>query len=119
MNLSISTIYFQECLPYRMLEHLELVPIKGIEVAPGMIWENPLESSTQERQEFKQSVLQYDLKVVGMHALFYNCPELQLFESKESRKSCGQHLIKMIELCHDIGGEVVVFGEDLFDPIRK
>lgn len=110
MKLSISTIAFQECSADRMLEHLESLPIEGIEVAPGMIWEEPLKSSAQEREDFKQSVLQYDLTVVGMHALFYSYPELQLFVSKESRKACREHMIKMMELCRDIGGELVVFG---------
>lgn len=110
MKISISTIVFQESSPDRMLEHLEYLPVDGIEVAPGMIWDQPLESTKQERTDFKESVLQYDLNVVGMHALFYNRPELQFFESKESRQRCEEHLIKMIELCSDIGGELVVFG---------
>lgn len=110
MKLGISNIAVKTQNFSSALKDLKDLGIEGIEIAPGVFWENPLSSSKEDRHQIKQKIMDSGLKTIGLHALFYRRPDLQIFGSLEARCRCLEHLNGMLELCADLGGEILSFG---------
>jgi len=110
MKISVSNIAWDKQYIIEYLKLLKKHNCSGIEVAPSIIWPEPIKSSKEERKNFKKKVNNEGLEIVGFHALLFSRPDLQLFESKESRKSAIEYIFKLIEVCADLGGAQLVFG---------
>ncbi len=110
MKLSVSNIAWE---PDELDDHLQLIKrcgCHGVEIAPGLIWEEPVTSTAKERKQFKKRIESFGLKVVGLHALLFTRPDLELFGPPESRGKLGEYLNELFALCHDLGGKTLIFG---------
>ena len=110
MKLGISQIAFKNYSLEQVLIQLSQSPVKGLEVAPTMIWKEPFLSSPAERQAVRDLFQEYGITLIGFQSVLYNCPHLKVFDSDESRRECLEHLKKMIRLCHELGGGIMSFG---------
>ena len=110
MKLSISNLAFLDSPLEDVLPQLAELHIQGVEMAPSRLWEDPLGSTIEERVSMKKKIAAHDVSVVGLQSLFYKHPDLQIFAESPCRKKCLQHLLGMVDLCADLGGELIVFG---------
>lgn len=110
MKLAVSNIAWE---PTELEEHLRLLRelgCDGVELAPNIIWTEPVETTLRERQELRKLIERYGLEVSGFHALLYTRPDLKLFKDRESMQQVVQYLKQLGEVCRDVGGKVLIFG---------
>lgn len=110
MKLAISNIAWvnQELDEY--LGFVKRLGCTGVEIAPSCIWPEPVLATDHERRAFREKMRKIGLEVVGLHALLFTRPDLQLFGSLKSREETGEYLKRLFKLCSDLGGKVLVFG---------
>ncbi len=83
---------------------------EGIELAPSLIWDEPINSNQNERSVIKKKIRNSKLELTGFHSLLFTRPDLQLFKDKESRKKTLNYLKKIVDLCSDLEGKQIIFG---------
>ncbi len=83
---------------------------QGIELAASMLWGEPVDSSKEERLELKKKIDDVGLSLTGLQSLLYTRRDLLLFKNEITRQKTLDYLIKLMDLCFDLGGEVLVFG---------
>jgi D-psicose/D-tagatose/L-ribulose 3-epimerase len=110
VKISISNLAFKNHSLLETIKILEHSPIRGIEVAPTLIWDKPLCVTKKERKDIRRIVKDHGLSIVGLQSLLYNQQDLQLFGSSHCRNDCKDYLKQLIDLCADIGGTILAFG---------
>lgn len=83
---------------------------EGIEFASSMFWDEPVESSREERADLRARVEAAGLVFTGLQALLYTHQEIVLFRSAQDRTAALDYLGGLAQLCCDLGGDVMVFG---------
>lgn len=86
---------------------------KGIELAPfTLVKESVDEISSAARQQMVQDMKNAGIVCPGFHWLFVPPPKGLHFTTPDNqlRQKSVDYLIKLIEFCGDLGGEVMVFG---------
>lgn len=83
---------------------------RGIELAASLIWDEPVESSHRQRGQLRQMIESRGLVVVGLHALLFSRPDLQLLAAGEAGQQASEYLRRTIDLCADLGGRCLVMG---------
>jgi len=109
MKVSISNIALKEYSFEEALPRIKRCGIDGLELAPNLLFKDPLNSSAQERKAIQEKIQDAGLEVVGLHSLFFNCPDLQIL-SETSRLTCIARIKGMAELCRDLGGKILTLG---------
>jgi len=110
MKLAVSHIGWpveknEEILP-RLIEE----GVEGLEIAPSKLWEDTWNISFFQVENLRKEVERYGLKIVGLHALLYDHPELCLFKGKDAEIKSVDFLAGLGKLCSDLGGKTLVFG---------
>ena len=109
MNIAISNI----ALPSNHINELyELreIGFQGLEVAPSKVWDNVRDVKPKQVNAYRKEVENAGLKVIGMHSLFYDQPNLGLFRGSRVRKDTINFLKHLSKICSDLGGKFLVFG---------
>lgn len=82
----------------------------GIELAPSLIWDEPVKSNRNERTRIRKKIKENNLDLVGFHSLLFTRPDLQFFKNEDTRLKTIEYLKKMIDLCSDLEGNQLIFG---------
>jgi sugar phosphate isomerase/epimerase len=69
-----------------------------------------VDASSAQRKEIAHLIQNHGLEITGFHALLYTRPDLQFFESRASLARTVDYLKRLIKLCAEMGGKVLVFG---------
>ena len=110
MKISVSNIAWgKESLIY-FLNYIRKLGCSGVEIAPSIIWPEPIKSSKSERTSFINSIKKADLELVGFHSLLFHRPDLQLFLNKDARNATKNYIYELISLCSELGGKQLIFG---------
>jgi len=110
MKLAVSNVSWYNNDIDDFIAFISSLDCKGIELAASMIWDEPLDSTYDERKELRRKIEDAGLQLTGLQALLYTHQELALFKGEQSRREMLEYLTGMMDLCHDLGGEVLVFG---------
>ncbi|MBF0320224.1 MAG: sugar phosphate isomerase/epimerase [Nitrospirae bacterium] len=110
MKLAVSNVAWYPKRHSSLIRLLSSLKCEGIELAASMVWDEPVDTSRQDRLLLRRQIEDNGLKVTGLQALLYTRRELTLFGGQESRTQAIAYLTKMMDLCADLGGEVLVFG---------
>ena len=110
MKLSVSNIVWGKENFGDFLKILKNEGCDGVELAPSLIWDEPISSNKNERQELKKKISDSGLEFIGFHSLLFSKPELQLFKNEQSRKKTIEYINDLINVCSDLGGKNIVFG---------
>ena len=110
MKLAVSNIAWDNAELPAHLVLLKALGCDGVELAPSCIWNEPVDATPDERADLKRLIADVGLDVVGFHALFYTRPDLQLFRDADSCRATIDYLRRLIRLCGDLGGGVLVCG---------
>lgn len=83
----------------------------GLEVAPSRVWSDTWQGlTTLQVEAYRKDVETAGLNVVGLHSLFFDHPELGLFESTEQRADALDFLVHLSAVCRDLGGRTLIYG---------
>ena len=110
MKLSVSNIAWGKDKLNDFLYILKDKGCDGIEIAPSLIWDEPINSSKSERQSLKKDIDKSGLELVGFHSLLFSRPDLLLFKNDETREKTLRYIKDLISLCSDLGGKKLIFG---------
>ena len=92
------------------LQLLSSLKCEGIELAASMLWQEPVDSTIRQRLELRRKIQDAELKLTGLQSLLYTRRDLLLFKDKKGRQKTLDYLIRLMDLCRDLGGEILVFG---------
>jgi sugar phosphate isomerase/epimerase len=99
---------------YNHSEELMRLPdmgLIGLEVAPSRVWQDSWAGLTPRAVEtYRGEIEQAGLKVVGLHSLFYDQPELGLFRDGDARARTLDFMEHLSKLCRDLGGRTLIYG---------
>lgn len=83
----------------------------GIEIAPFTLAPSVDKISQQDRESIRRTAERFGLEIVGLHWLLANTEGLHINHPDESiRKRTVDYLARLVDLCSDLGGTVMVFG---------
>jgi sugar phosphate isomerase/epimerase len=109
-NFSISNFAFNKKPIQDYLQILGTNQIKGLEIAPTMLWDNPQKISRAKIKEFKNIIYGKGFSIIALQSLLYGKSELQLFGCSKVQQNLLDYLKKMVDLCFDLGGKSLSFG---------
>ena len=109
MKLSVSNIAWGKNELKDLLYILKDNGCDGIEIAPSLIWGEPVNSTKLERENLKKEIEKSGLELVGFHSLLFSRPDLLLFKNEEIRHKTLIYLKDLISLCSDME-EKLIFG---------
>ena len=97
--------------------HLDFLPrlmelgVTGLEVAPSRIWHDTWSGlSADDVSAYGQAVRDSGLKIIGLHSLFFDHPELGLFKGPDILMRTVEFLGHLSAVCRDLGGRTLVYG---------
>ncbi len=83
----------------------------GIEVAPFTLAPSVTEITAAKRKETRQAIKDQGLTTVGLHWLFAGPPGLHMTTPDQATwQRTRDYLAALLDLCHDLGGSVLVLG---------
>lgn len=109
-KIAISNLAFKDKPLGQSLKFLQNSQISGLEIAPTLIWNDPLLVSKKERNSFKGLVSDHGLSIIALQSLLFGRPELQLISGSSRDGRLLVFLKKMVDLCSDLGGSSLSFG---------
>lgn len=80
----------------------------GLEVAPSRVWQGGWDAAKV--TAYRRAVEAAGLRVVGLHSLFFDRPELGLFKAPELRAQTLDVMVALSALCRDLGGRTLIYG---------
>jgi len=98
----------QENAPF--LDALAEKGATGLELAASLIWEEPVETISAQRKQWRNSVESRGLRIIGLHALLFSHQELQLLDLGEKGQRVRDYLKRTVDICADLGGNSLVLG---------
>lgn len=83
----------------------------GIEIAPFTLANDAREISAETRREIRDTAAGHDLEIIGLHWLLAKTEGFHLTTADDAvRRATSEYLRALADLCHDLGGRVMVFG---------
>lgn len=82
----------------------------GIEIAPSIIWQEPIKINLREIDKFNKLLEAYNIDLVGFHSLLFTRPKLEFFKDKDARKKTISYINELIDKCADLNGKKLVYG---------
>lgn len=110
MKISISNIAWDKKDDEQVYGIMQKYSITGLDVAPGRVFDNPMEISQADGNSFIESISEKGLQPVGMQSLLFGTNGMALFEGAEVRGKTIKHLKAMIDYASKIGVTRLVFG---------
>lgn len=108
MPFAISNIALPAFDHLRDLAALPALGFSGLEVAPSRVWRDGWDAARAEA--YRRAVEAAGLRVVGLHSLFFDHPELGLFKPPELRARTLEFMVDLSALCRDLGGTTLIYG---------
>lgn len=110
MNLAVSNVAWYHNRIDDFIGLISRLGSTGIELAPSMIWQEPVSAPYDERMQLKRKIQDAGLQLTGIQALLYSRQDLVLFGDAKKREEMLNYMTGMMDVCHDLGGDVMVFG---------
>jgi sugar phosphate isomerase/epimerase len=110
MNIAISNIAWDYSEDDAVAKLLQNYSIKGIEIAPTKIWNDPIKTDEREILSYKSYWEKKGVEIVAMQSLLFVHPELTIFENKKQREKTVSYLKKIIHIAALLGIKAMVFG---------
>ncbi|MFO0922709.1 MAG: sugar phosphate isomerase/epimerase family protein [Pirellulales bacterium] len=86
----------------------------GIEVAPFTLGKDAMSISPTTRQDFVRTAKEEGVEILGLHWLLAKTEGYHLTTRDEHiREKTARYLIELVQLCRDLGGDLMVLGSPL------
>ncbi len=100
--------------PYKHADELRALPalgITGLEVAPSRRWHETFPGPDNAAvATYRREIEAAELKVVGLHSLFFDHPDWGLFKSADVSRKSMAFLEHLSAICRDLGGKALIYG---------
>ena len=116
MKAAISNIALPPYNHENELSALSGIGFDGLEVAVSRVWDNTNKITFFQTENYRRQVEKAGLKILGLHSLFFDQPDLGLFRENGVRRKTLNFLTYLSKICVDLGGKTLVFGSP---PARK
>ena len=110
MKTAISNIALPSFDHIKEIYQLHDIGFDGLEVAPSKIWDDVKKVKPKQVTQYRKQVETAGLRIIGMHSLFWDQPELGLFIDSITRQKTLDFLIHLSKICSDLGGSFLVLG---------
>jgi len=91
--------------------HLAAMGLSGLEVAPSRVWRDTWRGlTTVEVNDYRRRAEQAGLRIVGLHSLLYDQPDLALFGDTETLRRTLDFMTHLSTVCRDLGGRTLIWG---------
>ncbi len=110
MRLAISNIAWSASKEDLAATILRDANVQGLEIAPTMLWPQPLETPVSVLETYRDRWLDRGVRIISIQALLFGRPELVLFADDETRRRTAEHLLGMAHVATTLGASVMVFG---------
>jgi D-psicose/D-tagatose/L-ribulose 3-epimerase len=110
MKIAVSNIAWQLAEEEAIAQIMQVLEIKGVEIATTKLWHSPLIAAKNEIEDYKHFWQNRDIEIVAMQALLFGRADLTIFDDAETRQETFKYLIDTIELGSKLGVKVLVFG---------
>jgi sugar phosphate isomerase/epimerase len=92
-------------------QYVARVGYHGLEVAPYTLADTVTALSAEQRERLRRQAEEAGIRIIGLHWLLARTQGLHLTSpDAEVRRRTQQYLIELARLCHDLGGQILVFG---------
>ena len=92
-------------------QHARSCGYQGIEIAPFTLGESVESIGSEQRLAIRRTAEDQGLQIVGLHWLLAGTEGLHLTHPDPAiRDRTVRYLRQLVQLCHDLGGDVMVFG---------
>jgi D-psicose/D-tagatose/L-ribulose 3-epimerase len=108
-QLSISNLAFPDIEIETIAPILWQAGIRGIEIAPTVVWENAPKVTHFQAREYVEKWRSQGFAISGIQSLLYGHAELQILD-RNSWPNLYEHLSQMIKLASELETHVAVFG---------
>lgn len=108
MKISISNIAWDEADDDRVYSILKKYNIYGLDIAPGRIFDRPLQIRENDGQNFVVHINKWGLTPVGMQSLLFGTDGLEMFGP--TKEETVAYLKKMMDYAYKVGITRLVFG---------
>ncbi len=114
MRFSICNEIFEGWDIDRVTAHIAELGYDAVEIAPFTSHAHVHAISSQERRRIREAVRGNGLTVSGIHWLLAKTEGLHVTHpDADVRRRTSAYLVQLVEFCHDIGGEHLIFGSPL------
>ena len=111
MKLAVSNIALSAYDHAEELRPLPALGLSGLEVAPSRVWRDTWKGlSANAVADYRKTVEDAGLSVIGLHSLFYDQQELGLFKDPAARTASMDFLEHLSGVCRDLGGRTLIYG---------
>lgn len=111
MQFAVSTIALPAFDHTEELARLPALGIEGVEVAPSRVWRDTWTGLTNAAVTcYRKAISDSGLRVVGLHSLFFDQPQLGLFKAPKERAESLDFLVHLSKVCRDLGGRTLIWG---------
>ncbi|WP_460019637.1 sugar phosphate isomerase/epimerase family protein [Magnetospira thiophila] len=98
-------------MPVAELARVSELGVRGLEVAPSRIWADTWQGlAASQVSAYRQQVEAAGLRMVGLHSLIFDHPDLGLFKDAETRSHTLDFFTHLSAVCRDLGGKTLIWG---------
>lgn len=109
-KLAISDIAWNLSEEDEVFKLMKGLDIKNLEISPFKLRSSLPESNEVLTEKIINKLNYYGINVVAVQSLLYRHPELNIFESEQTREKTLIHLLSVIDFSSKIGAKVLIFG---------
>jgi sugar phosphate isomerase/epimerase len=111
MQYAICNETFESWDHQRICSFIADLGYRGLEVAPFTLGPSPTQLTTSERLRLKQTAIDADIEIIGLHWLLAKTTGYHLTHpDPQIRERTAHYLADLSILCHDLGGSLMVLG---------
>jgi sugar phosphate isomerase/epimerase len=111
VKFAVSNIALPSYSHFDELVQLGTMGLQGIEVAPSRVWKKTWKGlSAKMVTQYRADVERAGLRIIGLHSLFYDHPNLGLFCSEEYMPETLDFMVHLSSVCRDLGGKQLIYG---------
>ena len=111
MKFAICNEVYQDWPFEKAFKHARALGYSGIEIAPFTLNSDAFQITKAQRAEVRELAEQNGLEIIGLHWLLAKTTGLHLTSDDRSvRDKTAAYLAELTWLCHELGGNVLVFG---------
>jgi sugar phosphate isomerase/epimerase len=111
MSIAVSNISLPPFCHTGFLPRIAALGVEGWEVAPSRVWQDTWDGLVAaDVTAYRRAVESAGMRVVGLHSLFFDHPELGLFKGRDALSRTIAFTIHLSALCRDLGGRTLIYG---------
>jgi sugar phosphate isomerase/epimerase len=111
MHLAVSNVALPAFDHLPFFSRMRDLGVEAVEISPSRTWPDPEFGVTSTvLSAYRKALAGAGLKVVGLHDLLDDRPDLDMFGDDRTSERTADYLVRLSEICRDLGGRTLVWG---------